>query len=301
MKEHALQGVFPVIATPFAEDWSIDFGVLRNGVDWAFENGAHGIAVAMVSEIQRLAADEREALNAAAISAADSRGPVIVSVGAESTHLATRFTRAAVDAGADAVIAAPPLQGSTSYDELRSYVLSIVEAAGLPAILQDASSYVGAPISVHTQAGLVREFGADTLLLKPEAPPLGHTTSAILEASGATARIFDGSGGVALMDTHARGIVGTMPGPDLVWAVRALWDSLEASDHERSHNISAALTMLISMVTGLDGYVSFEKYMLVKQGVFTSDRMRGPLFFELDTVTKTLLDELYERLRTAVE
>jgi len=297
---HALQGVLPVIATPFAEDWSIDRGELAAGIDFAFDQGAHGITVAMVSEIQRLATDEREALNAAATAAAAGRGPVILSVGAESTPIAVRLARGAADAGADAVMATPPLQGSTSIDELRRYLAAILDASRLPTILQDASSYVGAPIPSDTQAELVREFGPERLLLKPEAPPLGPTTSAIAEASGGTARIFDGSGGVALMDTHRRGIVGTMPGPDLVWALRALWDALESGDDARAHEISAPLTMLISMVTGLDGYVAFEKHMLVKQGVFSSTRMRGPVFYRIDAETGRLLDELFDRLRAAV-
>ena len=140
----------------------------------------------------------------------------------------------------------------------------------------------------------------EALLLKPEAPPLGPTTTAILEASGGVARIFDGSGGIALMDTYARGVVGTMPGPDLVWALRALWDALEAGDTQRSHDISACLTALVSMVTGLDGYVAFEKYMLVKQGVLSSRRMRGPVFYGIDDVTAGLLDELFDRLRASV-
>lgn len=300
MSSITLAGVLPVIATPFADDWSIDRGELAAGVDWAFEKGAHGITVAMVSEIQRLAIDERETVNAAAVEAAAGRGPVVVSVGAESTHTAVRLARAAREAGADAVMAAPPLQGSSSIDALREYLGAIVEASGVPTILQDASSYVGMPIPASTQADLVREFGADVLLLKPEAPPLGPTTTAIVRESGGTARIFDGSGGVALMDTHARGIVGTMPGPDLVWALRALWDALEAGDSVRSHEISARLTALISMVTGLDGYVAFEKYMLVKQGVLSSSRMRGPVFYGIDAVTARLLDELFDRLRAAV-
>lgn len=296
-----LSGVLPVVATPFTQDWDIDYPALAPEIDWILANGADGITVAMVSEIQRLSSREREQLNSESVAMVNGRGAVVLSVGGESTQVAVGLARAAARAGASAVMATPPLQGAPSERELRDYLAAIIDAAGTPVILQDASSYVGVALSAEVQARLVVEFGADTLYLKPEAEPLGPTTTAILQASDGTARIFDGSGGVSLMDTWMRGIVGTMPGPDLVWAVRALWDALKGDDRSRALDITTNLSTLISMVTGLDGYVAFEKYMLVKQGVLGSARMRGPVFYSIDDVTAQLLDALFERLRTAVQ
>lgn len=297
MSSDLLAGVLPVIATPFASDWSIDESALADEIDWVFEQGADGLTVAMVSEIQRLSTTERIHLGERTVALAAGRGPVVLSVGAESTPVAVEFARAAGACGASAVMAAPPLLGAISMSELRGYLRAIADAAGIPVILQDASAYVGDPIASDIQAALVAEFGADFLYLKPEAPPLGPTISAINEASNGTARIFDGSGGLALMDTYLRGIVGTMPGPDLTWAVRALWDALEKGDDELALGITTHLSTLISMVPGLDGYVAFEKYMLVKQGVIPNDRMRGPVTFVLDDVARGILDRLYEGLR----
>ncbi len=291
-----LAGVLPVIATPFAADWSIDRAALESEVTWVLDQGADGVTVAMVSEIQRLSTAERIQLAEYTIDFAAGRGPVVISVGAESTAIAVELSRAAAAAGASAVMAAPPLLGAISTDELRRYLEAIAAASGVPVILQDASAYVGEPIAADVQATLVREFGAHQLLLKPEAPPLGPTISAISKLSDGTARIFDGSGGLALMDTYLRGIVGTMPGPDLIWAVRALWDALEAGDHTKALGITTHLSTLISMVPGLDGYVAFEKYMLVKQGVIPHDRMRGPVTFQLDDVARQILDMLYDGL-----
>jgi dihydrodipicolinate synthase/N-acetylneuraminate lyase len=296
VSSHRLSGVLPVIATPFSPDWEIDRDALGGEIDWIFANGAHGLTVAMVSEIQRLSVEEREYLNAATVELAAGRGPVVVSVGAESTVIATRLAAAAARAKASAVMAAPPLLAAVSEAELRSYVRAIADACGLPVILQDASSYVGEAIPAAVQARLILELGAENLLLKPEAPPLGPTISEIAKESAQTARIFDGSGGLALMDTYLRGIVGTMPGPDLVWAVRALWDALEEGDRARALALTTHLSTLISMVPGLDGYVAFEKYMLVKQGVLPSARMRGPVAYELDDVARGLLDDLFAGL-----
>jgi 4-hydroxy-tetrahydrodipicolinate synthase len=295
-----LTGVLPVIATPFRDDWRIDDDALGHEIDWLFANGAHGVAVAMVSEIQRLSTAERIALHARVVELTAGRGPVVASVGGESTAVAREYAAAAADAGASAVMAAPPLLTGVGAAELERYLDAIFDVVPCPVILQDASAYVGEPVAATTQAELVARFGPERLLLKPEAPPLGAGVSRILEASGGTARIFDGSGGLALMDTHLRGIVGTMPGPDLTWAIRALWDALEAGDRERALDITVLVSTLISMVPGLDGYVAFEKHLLVRQGVIPSDRMRGPVAFSLDDVTRELVDRLVERLAAVV-
>jgi 4-hydroxy-tetrahydrodipicolinate synthase len=295
-----LSGVLPVIATPFDEEWEIDASQLEEEIDWLFANGADGIVVAMVSEILRLSTQERMTLNALAVKFAAGRGPVIASVGAESTKTAREISAHARDVGATAVMVTPPLLAVVSAGQLEEYLGAVIDSCDLPVVLQDASGYVGASIDVDLQASLLRRYGAERLLLKPEAEPLGQRASELRAATSDEARIFDGSGGVALMDTFARGIVGTMPGPDLVWAVRALWTALENGDAARALAVSNPLTALISMVPGLDGYVAFEKRMLVAQGVFTSARMRGPVTYAIDPQTEFFLDAQLALLRRAV-
>jgi dihydrodipicolinate synthase/N-acetylneuraminate lyase len=297
----ALQGVLPVIATPFDSEFKIDFAVLGAEVDWLLGNGADGVVVAMVSEIQRLSTAERQRLNDATCALVNGRGPVVVSVGAESTAMAVELAREARSSGATAVMAAPPLLTSIDENGLRSYLDAIMGAAEMPVILQDASAYVGNAIDPRLQAKLVDEYGAENLFLKPEATPIGPMVTAIHEAGASDVRIFDGSGGLALVDTYARGIAGTMPGPDLVWALRALWDALEAGDRQRSIAISSPLAMLQSMVPGLDAYVAFEKYLLVRQGVLPSARVRGPVGFVLDGVERCLADALFDEIARVVD
>lgn len=300
MTTTALGGLLPVMATPFDSKLAVDEAELAVELDWLFSQGADGIVVAMVSEIQRLSHAERIDLNDLTCRLVNGRGPVVASVGAESTGLAAELARQARLSGATAVMAAPPLLTPIREDELRRYLAAIVDAAEIPVILQDASGYVGHAIDPGLQARLVAEYGTEQLPLKPEAAPIGPMVTAIHAAATVPVRIFDGSGGLALVDTHARGIVGTMPGPDLVWALRALWDALEAGESDRAMAISQPLVMLQSMVTSLDAYIAFEKYLLVKQGVLSSTRSRGPLQFELDDVHRRIADSLFDAISDAV-
>lgn len=296
-------GVLPVLVTPFDDRWQVDASLLAAETHWVLDNGAHGVTVAMVSEIQRLSFNERCMVAETVAGAAAGRGPVVISVGAESTFQALEYARHADASGATALMAAPPLLSDApiSLDELRRYLSAIAQVSDLPLVLQDPSAYVGSPIAVDVQAALVTEFGPERLLLKPEAVPVGPTVSALLERSRGLARILDGSGGLALMDTYLRGLVGTMPGPDMVWAVRDLWDALEQGDHSHALAVTQALSTVISMVPGLDGYVAFAKHALVRQGVLPSARMRGPVSFRLDAVNETLADMLLDTLRAIVD
>jgi 4-hydroxy-tetrahydrodipicolinate synthase len=296
----ALAGVLPVFQTPYHADESIDFDTLRQEIDWLFAQGVDGIVLAMVSEVLRLASDEREQLAAAAVRFAAGRGVVVISVGAESGLVAERYTRHAQDSGADAVMAIPPVSIALAEDELQSYYERIVRASSLPVIVQDASGYVGKPMSIEVQARLLRDFG-DRVLYKPEAAPIGPRLTALLEATSGRARVFEGSGGAALVDSFRRGVVGTMPGAEIIDAIVALWRALLADDAARIDRISSPIVELVSLQTSLDAFLAVEKYLLVKRGVFANALVRGPVGYSLDEATRGEVDRLFDKVMQSLE
>ena len=298
---HALTGVLPVVQTPFHDDETVDWPTLRREVDWLFEHGANGLVAAMVSEWLMLTEDERERYTAELTEAAGDRGPVVVSVGAEWTGAAVRLARIAEQAGCAAVMAIPPLSRQVPPSALLDYYRAIAEATALPLIVQDASSYVGSPLPIDVMVRLLDVFGPEKILFKPEAAPLGPNFSLLRDATGGQAQIFDGSGGIALVDTFHRGIVGTMPGADLVRAIVPLWHALVEGNEERAYRIAGPLCQLVAMQmqAGLGGFLAIEKYLLVKQEVFHSARCRSPQGWQLDEETAGEVDRVFERLLAA--
>lgn len=293
-----VRGVLPVFQTPFHGDERIDFDTLAREIDWLYDCGADGIVMAMVSETLRLSSEEREALAEQACRLGRDRGVVVISVGAESGHTAERYSRHAELVGADAVMAIPPVSIALGDDELLAYYERLIRAVDVPLIVQDASGYVGRPMSIALQARLLDEFG-DRVLFKPEATPIGPRLTLLREATNGRARIFEGSGGISLVESHRRGIAGTMPGADLIKAIVALWRALETGDQQRVDQIYPPLCALVSLQTGLDGFLAIEKYLLVKQGIFASDRVRGPVGYRMDAITRAEVDRLFELLTAA--
>ena len=147
---------------------------------------------------------------------------------------------------------------------------------------------------------LLDEFGAQRVMFKPEATPIGPRLSELRDATNGRASVFEGTGGIALVDSFHRGIVGTMPGADLIRAIVALWRALQANDEQKIRQISLPLCALISMQNSLDAFLAVEKYLLVKQGIFRNTLIRGPVGYVLDDETRREVDRLFELLITSV-
>jgi 4-hydroxy-tetrahydrodipicolinate synthase len=288
-------GVLPVFQTPYHDDESIDFAMLAVEIDWLFARGADGVVMAMVSEVLRLSSDERRELAARACRAAAGRGPVIISVGAESSRVAEEYARHAESIGATALMAIPPVSIAIDEEELLRYYRRIFAATGLPLVVQDAAGYVGRPISIAAQARLAAEFGSRAFF-KPEAEPLIPRLKELRAATGGTARVLEGSGGIHLPESFACGIVGTMPGADLIDAMVALWRALVEGDRATVERISGPVAALQRLAPGLDGFLAIEKHLLVRQGILRNCLVRGPVGLTLNEGIRNEVDRLFDQL-----
>ena len=301
MSKNSLHGVFTVISTPFTSDDSIDHETLKREIDWLLDNRVDGFVLAMVSEVLRLAAHERRELAQSVLASAKGRAPLVTSVGAESTKIAIQLAQWAQEDGAAAVMATPPSAFAPLSSEVAKYYISIIESVSIPVIVQDASNYVGHPLEISLYVDLIDKYGEERVQFKPEAKPVAQRLQQLKDTSGARAKVFEGQGGADLMDTYPIGIVGTMPGAEIPWALVALWKALESGDMKRAAEIHRPIADMVSHQTTLDSYVAVEKYLLVKQGVFGSARQRGPVSVLLDEQTIKSIDKAYAELEALVK
>jgi|GEM_PF-4278292 len=111
-----------------------------------------------------------------------------------------QHARYATECGATALMAIPPVSIVVGEQELRGYFEGILNATSLPVIVQDASGYLGWPMSIHFQADLLDECGPERVLFKPEATPIGPRLTELRDGTQGRARIFEETGGIALVD-----------------------------------------------------------------------------------------------------
>ena len=297
-----IYGVLPVLQMPYHDDDSIDYDTLKREFDHVIDAGSDGITLALASELLRLNRNERLELSTKLPEMAENRGTVTLSVGAETSREAAFYAEAAEKAGADAVMAIPPVATELSAEKKFEYYKTIRDAIDIPLVVQDASSYMGGEkLSVDILIRLRDELGTH-IYFKPEGLPVGPTISQLQSALNHKAVIFEGSGGYFFIDSYRRGITGTMPGSDLVRGIVEIWKALERGDDERAYEIYFPLAAIIILQTpSLDAYLAIEKYLLVKQGIFKNQSVRQPTAYDIDPQTAAEVDRLYSRFRAALE
>ncbi len=298
----SLHGVLPIVHTPFTDDDRIDRATLKREIDWAFTIGADGLGTGMVSEILRLTFDERIELTQLIAEYSAGRGVVFAAVGAESGKQALEFAIAAEKAGCDAVMAVPPQTTRLSAAGMLDYFSRIADGVSFAVIVQDASGYVGQPIPISVCVSLLERYGNEKIVFKPEASPIGPNLSALRDATAGQARIFEGSGGILLIDSYRRGISGTMPGMDLLDGIIKLWRALQCGDDATAYRVYFPICGIVALQlqAGLDGFLAVEKYLLKKRGLFPSVRRRQPSSWDMDAETALEVDRLFAILMLAV-
>ena len=295
------RGIFPVLQMPLNELEEIEPKELRHEIDWLISFGVEGVVLAMVSEVMRFSFEERRHQWQLVLEILEGRLPLIVSVGAESTRVAVKLAKQAASDGAAMLIATPPATYPATSDEIFSYYEAIVESVAIPVVVQDASNYMGQPLPMELYERLLEKFGTERIQFKPEAKPVRDRVAKLQEITGGKAKIFEGQSGMDLLETHELGLVGTMPGSEIVWAISKLWNFLESGDFESAKQIHQGISELIEFQQTIDAYVAVEKYLLVKQGIFTSARQRGPVSTILSESTKAGIDRVFEKLISMVD
>jgi dihydrodipicolinate synthase/N-acetylneuraminate lyase len=293
-----LAGVLPIVQTPFLDSDEIDYSTLKREVDWALAHGVDGLGTGMVSELLKLTASERQALAEHLVEYAAGRVPVFMGVGAESSRQAHEYAKAAERAGCDAVMATPPISSGVSERGMLDYFRALADGVGVPLIVQDASGYVGQAIPMSVYVALLERYGEEKILFKPEAAPMGPNLSALRDATSGKARIFEGSGGIFLIDSFRRGIAGTMPAVEMVDGIVALWRALQQGDESLAYRLAAPIGAIVALQlqAGLDGFLAIEKHLLVKRDVLPSTRRREPFGWELDAETAAEVERLLNQL-----
>lgn len=286
-----MQGVFPILMTPFDEQGRIDEESLRRLVDYNVDAGVHGLGIALGSEIFKLLDTEREQVIKAVVDQARGRVPIVVNTGAQANVPAVYYSQQAQEWGASAVMCTPP--ASVTGTEIRSYFKAISDAVRVPVFIQDTAA---APVS----AGLTRQIAEESERVRyskvESAPPAQKVQEAVRHNRGLVT-IFGGAGATFLLEELRRGSVGTMPWPDTPHSFVKVWNHWQAGEEKQAIEVyERELAPLIHLAaTGLRIGHSVHKEVLRRRGIFRTAHVRAPAD-PLDELTLRELDMVCERL-----
>lgn len=272
-----IQGIIPVMLTPFTEADAIDYAGLENLIEWYIANGADALfAVAQSSEMQFLSLDERVALACFVARQAAGRVPVIASghVSESREDQLTELTAIAAT-GVDGLVLVtnrfdPKGQGGAVFMDNLRYLLDALPA-GLPLGLYECPAPFRRLLSDDELAfcaesgrfALLKDVSCDLETVKRRVALTKNSSLAIVNANAAIA--FDaircGSAGFTGVFTNFH--------PDLY-----KWLLTDSAKHPALADDLAVYLALAAMAEPM-GYPKLAKLYHQRLGTFSCARSRA--------------------------
>lgn len=279
----ALSGVHSVLPTPFATGESLDEAGLRDEIDFYITRGVDGIVLlGVLGEADKLADDERERVVAVALEQAAGRVQVTIGVTHNSTVVAARRAQSAEQAGASAVMVAPPQGMPASAAHFRR----IMDAISIPVVVQDYPPASGVHMSVDFLARL------QDVVVKLEDAPTAAKIGA-LHAAAPHQSILGGLGGVSLLEELDAGASGTMTGFAFPEALVEVLAAHRAGDRTRARRTFERALPLLRFEAQPGGGAAVRKEILRRRGAIASATVRQPAR-PLDPSVLATLDRLLD-------
>ena len=145
------KGCGTALITPFDEKGRIDFGSLERLVSWQIEQGIDFLVpCGTTGESATMSGDERKAVTAAVVRAANGRVPVIAGAGGNHTVKAVFWAREAAQVGADGILSVSPMYNKPSPEGLVRHYSAIADATTLPIIVYNVPGRTGSDLDVET-------------------------------------------------------------------------------------------------------------------------------------------------------
>ena len=151
-------GAGVAIATPFDENYNIDYESFGKFIDFQIENKTDAIIVCGTSgEASTLSHEEHIAAIRYCVNRVNKRVPVIAGTGSNCTDTASYLTKQAQNAGADAALVVTPYYNKATQNGLIAHYTDIAKHTDLPIILYNVPSRTGCKLESSTIAKLVKE------------------------------------------------------------------------------------------------------------------------------------------------
>jgi 4-hydroxy-tetrahydrodipicolinate synthase len=149
-------GCLVALVTPFKKG-AVDYGNLRELVDWHLEQGTDGLVpCGTTGESPTLSFEEHEKVITVVVEQAKGRIPVVAGTGSNSTTEALQLTRFAKKAGADAALLITPYYNKPTQEGMYRHFRTVAEEVDIPIVLYNVPSRTGVNLAPETVARLAQ-------------------------------------------------------------------------------------------------------------------------------------------------
>ena len=150
-------GSYVALVTPFQADGSVDFGKLRELVNWHLAQGTDGIvALGTTGESSTMSNEEDDEVARCIIETVNGKIPVIVGAGSNCTQTQLEKSRKYHDLGADGLLLITPYYNKANDEGMYRHFATVADAIDTPVILYNVPGRTGCAISPACCARLAK-------------------------------------------------------------------------------------------------------------------------------------------------
>lgn len=269
-----IEGVVPIIPTPFDDQGAVDWGAFESLLVFAIKSAVCAVCLpAYASEFYKLTELERRELVLRAISLLNGRLPVIAQVNHVSAEFVAESAKDFEAAGASAISVAVPRMFSLPERDLLRYFDRILSAISVPLVIQDFN-----PNGVTVSLDFVKTLHAHHnhfRYLKLEEPLMGAKVQTIREQTSGAIGVIDGWGGTYMLELMDAGICGVMPGLGVSDLLQMIWNHARAGRKDAAYELFQGVLPQISYsLQSLEFFHHAEKALLASRGVLSNPAVR---------------------------
>jgi 2-keto-3-deoxy-L-arabinonate dehydratase len=298
MKESpkGLTGVVPIIPTPFTEDEEIDEQSLCNLIDFAIDGGIEAVCLpAYASEFYKLTDEEKLYVVKVAVDHAAGRIKIVAQSNNPSLRGAVKLAQENVKAGVDVVSLAVPRIFNLPDDSLMEYLSGFLSSIpGTPVLIQDFNPG-GASISANFIQELMEEH-SNFKYLKLEEPLCAPKFEEIIKRTNGKVGLFEGWGGLYMLELIPLGIAGVMPGLGVSDILQKVFNLRKSGEDEKAFNLfEKVMPQIFFSLQNMELFHYAEKELLMARGILSNSIARKAAY-KPDPSSISYIKELNQRI-----
>ncbi|MCU1412372.1 MAG: 4-hydroxy-tetrahydrodipicolinate synthase [Rhodoglobus sp.] len=262
------------LITPFTSEGEVDWAGVEKHVDDVITAGCDGIVISgTTGETSTLTDPEKLRLVEVAKKVANGRAKIIMAGGSNETAHAIELHKAAVKAGADAVMIVTPYYNKPTQAGVLTHFRLIADATELPVILYDIPGRTGIPIKYET---ILRASKHPNIRAVKDAKGDFSEVSRVLNNTDLLYFSGDDANVLPHLAIGATGLIGVTANITAT-PYRQIVDAVNKGDLATATAAHKALEPLVrAVMTHVPGTVA-AKYILHGLGRIESPRVRLPL------------------------
>lgn len=268
-----VRGIHAILYAFFDEDERLDRAAMRRQVELCLDAGVAGIAaLGLATEVAKLSFDERRTLMQWVSEDVGGRVPLGFTILGQSVEEQVALVRAAEAAKADWIILQPPAVGSYGADEYIAFFSRIMAQTDLPVAIQNAPQYLGRGLDAGDIARLM-ERHPNMTLIKAEDSAVG--IERLIARTEGRIDVFNGRGGLELIDNLRAGCAGFLLAPDLVDRAVEVMRLHDAGDPAADARYAEIVPAIVFVMQSLETLICYGKRLFAaRAGLTVHDR--GP-------------------------